>query len=43
MLIEFALELVGIEAGPCAMPTGVMTDEEKEQLKKILKNMGLID
>ena len=42
-VIKEALELVGIEAGPCAMPTGVMTDEEKEQLKKILKNMGLID
>ena len=42
-VIKEALELVGIEAGPCAMPTGVMTAEEKEQLKKILKNMGLID
>ena len=42
-VIKEALELVGIEAGPCAMPTGVVTDEEKEQLKKILKNMGLID
>ena len=42
-VIKEALELVGIEAGPCAMPTGVMTDQQKEQLKKILKNMGLID
>ena len=42
-VIKEALELVGIEAGPCAMPTGVMADEEKVQLKKLLKNMGLID
>lgn len=41
-VIKEALELVGIEAGPCAMPVGVMTDEEKEQLKKILTGMGLI-
>ncbi len=41
-VIKEALELVGIEAGPCAMPVGVMTAEEKEQLKKILTGMGLI-
>ena len=41
-VIKEALEMVGIEAGPCAMPTGVMTAEEKEQLKKILTGMGLI-
>jgi len=41
-VIKEALEMVGIEAGPCAMPTGVMTAEEKEQLKKILTNMNLI-
>lgn len=41
-VIKEALEMVGIEAGPCAMPTGVMTDEEKAELKKILTGMGLI-
>ena len=41
-VIKEALELVGIEAGPCAMPTGIMTPEEKEQLKKVLTGMGLI-
>ena len=40
--VKEALELVGIEAGPCAMPVGIMTAEEKEQLKKILTGMGLI-
>jgi 4-hydroxy-tetrahydrodipicolinate synthase len=42
-VIKEALELLGIEAGPCAAPTGPMTSEEKEQLKKILKDMKLID
>lgn len=41
-VIKEALELLGIEAGPCAMPTGVMTAEEKEQLKKIMIEMGLL-
>ena len=41
-VIKEALELVGIEAGPCAMPTGAMTAEEKDELKKILAKMGLI-
>ena len=41
-VIKEALELLGIEAGPCAAPTGPMTTEEKEQLKKVLKEMKLI-
>ncbi|MCL2319747.1 MAG: 4-hydroxy-tetrahydrodipicolinate synthase [Treponema sp.] len=41
-VIKEALELLGIEAGPCAAPTGPMTPEEKDQLKKILKEMKLI-
>ncbi|MCL2231509.1 MAG: 4-hydroxy-tetrahydrodipicolinate synthase [Treponema sp.] len=42
-VIKESLELLGIEAGPCAAPTGPMTAEEREQLKKILKEMRLID
>ena len=42
-VIKESLELLGIEAGPCAAPTGPMTTEEKTQLRKILKEMGLID
>ena len=42
-VIKEALELLGIEAGPCAAPTGPMTAGEKEQLKKILKEMKLIE
>ena len=41
-VIKESLELLGIEAGPCAAPAGPMTAEEKEQLKKILKEMKLI-
>ena len=41
-VIKESLELLGIEAGPCAAPTGPMTAEEKEQLTKILKEMKLI-
>lgn len=41
-VIKEALELIGIEAGPCAMPTGVMTVEEKEQLKKVLIDMEIL-
>ncbi len=41
-IIKESLELIGIEAGPCMMPTGTMTVDEKEQLKKILTNMGLV-
>jgi 4-hydroxy-tetrahydrodipicolinate synthase len=42
-VIKEALELLGIEAGPCAAPTGPMSAEEKAQLKGILKSMKLID
>jgi len=42
-VIKESLELLGIEAGPCAAPTGPMTAEERELLKKILKEMKLID
>ena len=41
-VIKESLELLGIEAGPCAAPAGPMSAEEKEQLKKILKEMKLI-
>ena len=41
-VIKESLELLGIEAGPCAAPTGPMTPEEKEQLKKVLRDMKLI-
>lgn len=41
-VIKEALELLGIEAGPCMMPTGIMTTEEKEELKRIMVEMKLL-
>ena len=41
-VIKESLELLGIEAGPCMMPTGTMTVEEKAELKKVLIEMGLL-
>jgi 4-hydroxy-tetrahydrodipicolinate synthase len=41
-VIKEALELLGIEAGPCAAPTGPMTAEEKQQLKRVLIEMNLL-
>jgi 4-hydroxy-tetrahydrodipicolinate synthase len=41
-VIKEALELLGIEAGPCASPTGPMTEEEKQQLKRVLIEMQLL-
>lgn len=41
-VIKEALELLGIEAGPCMMPTGTMSVEEKEELKRIMIEMNLL-
>ncbi|HSV94003.1 MAG TPA: 4-hydroxy-tetrahydrodipicolinate synthase [Desulfobacterales bacterium] len=41
-VIKESLELLGIDAGACMEPVGPMSAEEKEQLKKILKEMGLL-
>jgi 4-hydroxy-tetrahydrodipicolinate synthase len=41
-VIKEALQLIGIDAGPCMKPVGPMSNEEKEKLKKILKQMGLL-
>jgi 4-hydroxy-tetrahydrodipicolinate synthase len=40
-VIKESLEMLGIDAGACMEPVGPMSSEEKEQLKKILKEMGL--
>jgi len=41
-VIKEGLEMQGIEAGPCFDPVGPMSSEEREQLRKILSQMGLI-
>ena len=42
VVIKEALELIGIEAGPCAAPTGPMNREDREHLVKILQEMKLM-
>lgn len=41
-VIKEALELIGIDVGSCLEPVGAMKPEEKEELKKILINMGIL-
>lgn len=41
-VIKEALELIGIDAGPCMDPVGKMSSNEKEELINILKNIDLI-
>jgi 4-hydroxy-tetrahydrodipicolinate synthase len=41
-VIKESLELLGIDAGACMAPVGPMSIEERQQLKKILVDMGLL-
>ena len=41
-VIKESLTLIGIEAGPCMAPAGPMTQSEREQLTKVLIDMGLL-
>lgn len=41
-VIKESLTLLGIEAGPCMDPAGPMTHSEREQLSKVLIEMGLL-
>ncbi len=41
-VIKESLILLGIEAGPCMEPAGSMTHSEREQLSKVLIEMGLL-
>jgi len=42
VVIKEALTLIGIDAGPAVPPVGPMTPENREKLRKILVEMGLI-
>jgi len=41
-VIKESLELLGIDAAGCMAPVGPMSAEERQQLKKILADMGLL-
>ena len=42
VVIKEALTMIGIDAGPAVPPVGPMTPENREKLRKILAEMGLI-
>lgn len=41
-VIKESLTMLGIEAGPCMEPVGAMTSAERENLHKVLTDMGLL-
>jgi 4-hydroxy-tetrahydrodipicolinate synthase len=41
-VIKESLTLLGIEAGPCILPAGPMTPDERLKLRKVLAEMGLL-
>ena len=42
VVVKEALTMIGIDAGPAILPVGPMTPENREKLRKILEDMGLI-
>jgi 4-hydroxy-tetrahydrodipicolinate synthase len=42
VVIKEALNMIGIEAGPAIRPVGPMTEENREKLRKVLEEMGLL-
>lgn len=43
VVIKEALDLIGLQAGPCRAPVGPMTSTQRERLKNLLKELRLID
>ena len=41
-VIKESLNMLGIEAGPCMEPVGPMTGDEREKLRKVLVDIGLL-
>ena len=42
VVIKEALELIGIPAGPCRAPIGPLSEANRQQLKNVLDEMGLL-
>lgn len=42
VVIKEALDLMGMEGGPGRAPVGPLTSEQRERLKNVLQNMGLM-
>jgi len=41
-VIKEALDMIGIEAGPAIRPVGPLTPENREKLRKVLADMGML-
>lgn len=42
MVIKSALEMMGINAGPCKSPVYDLTENEKDELRGVLEKMGIV-
>jgi 4-hydroxy-tetrahydrodipicolinate synthase len=42
-VIKEALNMIGIEAGPAVRPVGPLSPENREKLRKILSDMGMLE
>jgi 4-hydroxy-tetrahydrodipicolinate synthase len=42
VVIKEALTMIGIDAGPAVAPVGPMTPENREKLRKVLVEMGMV-
>ncbi len=42
VVIKEAVDLIGLEAGPARMPVGPMSDDQRERLRSVLKEMGVL-
>lgn len=42
VVVKEALTMIGIDAGPAILPIGPMTPENKEKLRKVLADMGML-
>jgi 4-hydroxy-tetrahydrodipicolinate synthase len=42
VVIKEALTMIGIDAGPAVLPVGAMTPENREKLRKVIEEMGML-
>jgi 4-hydroxy-tetrahydrodipicolinate synthase len=42
VVVKEALSMIGIEAGPAILPVGPMTPENREKLRKVIADMGML-
>jgi len=42
VVVKEALSMIGIEAGPAIRPVGPMTPENREKLRKVIADMGML-